>query len=153
MKCPPGPPGFGPGARPHPKPASHESRGPLAAAQPRGCGRPAGLGRRRERGLRSAASYTVGLLLKSEDALAPLINMFVVPLMLLSGIMLPITLGPGWLQGISRATPFRYIIDAMRQAFHGVYATTVMAEGICVAVGPAAACVFIASRAFVRENA
>ena len=64
----------------------------------------------------SAISYTVGLLLKSEDALAPLINMFVVPLMLLSGIMLPMTLGPGWLQGISRATPFRYIIDAMRQA-------------------------------------
>jgi len=101
----------------------------------------------------SAISYTVGLLLKSEDALAPLINMVVVPLMLLSGIMLPMTLGPGWLQGISRATPFRYIIDAMRQAFHGVYATTVMAEGVCVAVGLAAACVFIASRAFIRENA
>ncbi len=101
----------------------------------------------------SAISYTVGLLLKSEDALAPLINMFVVPLMLLSGIMLPMTLGPGWLQGISRATPFRYIIDAMRQAFHGTYATTVMVEGICVAIGLAAACLFIASRAFVRENA
>ena len=101
----------------------------------------------------SAISYTVGLLLKSEDALAPLINMFVVPLMLLSGIMLPMTLGPGWLQGISRATPFRYIIDAMRQAFHGVYATTVMVEGVCVAVGLAAACVFIAARAFIRENA
>jgi ABC-2 type transport system permease protein len=101
----------------------------------------------------SAISYTVGLLLKSEDALAPLINMVVVPLMLLSGIMLPMTLGPGWLQGISRATPFRYIIDAMRQAFHGVYATTVMVEGVCVAVGLAAACVFIASRAFIRENA
>jgi ABC-2 type transport system permease protein len=101
----------------------------------------------------SAISYTVGLLLKSEDALAPLINMFVVPLMLLSGIMLPMTLGPGWLQGVSRVTPFRYIIDAMRQAFHGVYATTVMVEGICVAVGLAAVCVLIASRAFIRENA
>src|SRR6185312_10985646 len=45
----------------------------------------------------SAISYAVGLALKSEDALAPLINMIVVPLMLLSGIMLPLTLGPGWL--------------------------------------------------------
>jgi ABC-2 type transport system permease protein len=101
----------------------------------------------------SAISYTVGLVLKSEDALAPLINMIVVPLMLLSGIMLPMTLGPGWLQGISRATPFRYIIDAMRQAFQGSYATTVMLEGVCVAIGLAAVCVWIASRAFVRENA
>jgi ABC-2 type transport system permease protein len=101
----------------------------------------------------SAVSYTLGLLLKSEDALAPLINMVVVPLMLLSGIMLPLTLGPGWLQGIGRATPFRYIIDAMREAFHGVYATTIMLEGVCVAVGLAALCLWVASLAFVRENA
>ena len=101
----------------------------------------------------SAISYAVGLALKSEDALAPLINMIVVPLMLLSGIMLPLTLGPGWLQGMARATPFRYIIDAMRQAFQGVYATTIMVEGVCVAVGLAAACLWLASRAFVRENA
>jgi len=101
----------------------------------------------------SAISYAVGLALKSEDALAPLINMIVVPLMLLSGIMLPLTLGPGWLQGIARVTPFRYIIDAMREAFQGVYATTIMLEGACVAVGLAAVCLFVASRAFVRENA
>jgi ABC-2 type transport system permease protein len=40
----------------------------------------------------SAISYTVGLLTKSEDVLAPAINMVVVPLMLLPGIMLPMTL-------------------------------------------------------------
>jgi ABC-type uncharacterized transport system permease subunit len=33
-----------------------------------------------------------------------------VPLLLLSGIFLPLTLGPGWLQGIARVSPFRYII-------------------------------------------
>ncbi len=43
-------------------------------------------------------SYTVTLLFKSEDGLAPLLNMVMVPLMLLSGIMLPMTLGPGCLQ-------------------------------------------------------
>ena len=47
----------------------------------------------------AAVSYAVGLLLKSEDALAPLLNMIMVPLMLLSGIMLPMTLGPLWLPG------------------------------------------------------
>jgi ABC-2 type transport system permease protein len=67
----------------------------------------------------AAVSYTVGLLTKSEDVLAPLLNMVVVPIMLLSGILLPMTLGPGWLQGIARATPFRYIIDAMREAYAG----------------------------------
>ncbi len=101
----------------------------------------------------AAISYTVGLVLKSEDALAPLLNMVMVPLMLLSGIMLPMTLGPGWLQGIARVTPFRYIIDAMRAAFQGVYGGTVMIEGVAVAVGMAAVCIWVASRAFVRENA
>jgi ABC-2 type transport system permease protein len=101
----------------------------------------------------SAISYTVGLLTKSEDVLAPAINMVVVPLMLLSGIMLPMTLGPGWLQGIARATPFRYIIDAMRGAFAGHYLTTIMLEGILVALGLAVVCLWIAGRAFVRENA
>jgi ABC-2 type transport system permease protein len=101
----------------------------------------------------SAISYTVGLLTKSEDVLAPAINMVVVPLMLLSGIMLPMTLGPGWLQDIARATPFRYIIDAMRGAFAGQYLTTIMLEGVLVAIGLAAACLWIAGRTFVRENA
>jgi len=101
----------------------------------------------------AAISYTVGLLLKSEDALAPLLNMVMVPLMLLSGIMLPMTLGPGWLQGIARITPFRYIIDAMRAAFQGHYGGTIMVEGVAVAVGLAAVCLWAASRAFVRENA
>jgi ABC-2 type transport system permease protein len=101
----------------------------------------------------AAISYTVGLLLKSEDALAPVLNMVMVPLMLLSGIMLPMTLGPGWLQGIARVTPFRYIIDAMRCAFRGVYGGAVMIEGVAVAVAMAAVCIWFASRAFVRENA
>jgi ABC-2 type transport system permease protein len=101
----------------------------------------------------SAISYTVGLLTKSEDVLAPAINMVVVPLMLLSGIMLPLTIGPGWLQGVARATPFRYIIDAMRNAFAGHYLSTIMLEGIAVSVGLAAVCLWIAARAFVRENA
>ncbi|MGO8957143.1 MAG: ABC transporter permease [Streptosporangiaceae bacterium] len=101
----------------------------------------------------AAISYTVGLVLKSEDALAPLLNMVMVPLMLLSGIMLPMTLGPGWLQGIARVTPFRYIIDAMREAFQGRYSGPIMAEGVAVAIGMAVVCLWVASRAFIRENA
>lgn len=67
--------------------------------------------------------------------------MIVVPLILLSGIMLPLTLGPGCLQGVARVTPFRYIIDAMCQAFQGSYASTITLEGVCVAVGmPRSAC-------------
>jgi len=101
----------------------------------------------------ASVSYAVALRLKSEDAFAPLINSIIVPLVLLSGIMLPLTLGPGWLQGIARISPFRYIIDAMRQAYSGHYFNTIVVEGLAVAIGLAAVFMWLGSRVFVRENA
>jgi ABC-2 type transport system permease protein len=101
----------------------------------------------------ASVSYAVALILKSEDAFAPLINSVVLPLILLSGIMLPMTLGPGWLQGIARISPFRYMIDAMREAYAGQYWNAIMVERLCVAVGVAALCLWLGSRVFVRENA
>lgn len=101
----------------------------------------------------ASVSYAVALTLKSEDAFAPLINSVIVPLVLLSGIMLPLNLGPGWLQGIARISPFRYIIDAMREAYAGHYFDTIVVEGLAVAVGLAAVLMWLGSRVFVRENA
>ncbi|MCW2896620.1 MAG: type transporter [Actinomycetia bacterium] len=101
----------------------------------------------------SSLSYATALRIKSEDAFAPLVNSVVVPLILLSGVMLPMTLGPGWLQGIARVSPFRYIIDAMREAYAGRYWDAVTVEGLCVAVGLAAVLLWLGSRVFVRENA
>jgi ABC-2 type transport system permease protein len=63
------------------------------------------------------------------------------------------TLGPSWLRDVAKATPFGYIINAMRDAFAGRYFTTVMAEGVAVSVGLAVVCLWLASRAFGRENA
>ena len=101
----------------------------------------------------ASLSYAIGLLVKSEDAFAPMVNTVVVPLLLLSGIFLPMTLGPGWLQAIARISPFRYIIDAMRGAYSGQYFNTIMVEGNAVAVGLAALCLWLGSRVFLRENA
>jgi ABC-2 type transport system permease protein len=101
----------------------------------------------------ASVSYAVGLLVKSEDTFAPLVNTVVVPLLLLSGIFLPMSYGPGWLQGIARISPFYYIINAMRDAFTGKYFNTNMVEGIAVAIGVAAVCLWLGSRTFLRENA
>ena len=100
----------------------------------------------------SSLSYATALRIKSEDAFAPLVNSVVVPLILLSGVMLPMTLGPGWLQGVARVSPFRYIIDAMREAYAGHYWDAVTVEGLCVAVGLAAVLLWLGSRVFVSEN-
>ncbi|GAA0934997.1 ABC transporter permease [Virgisporangium aurantiacum] len=67
----------------------------------------------------SAFSYGVALLVRSEDALAPLLNSLVIPLLLLSGILLPLSLGPGWLQTIAQWNPFSWAVDAARALFAG----------------------------------
>jgi ABC-2 type transport system permease protein len=100
----------------------------------------------------ASLSYAVALVLKSEDAFAPLINSVVVPLVLLSGIMIPMSRGPGWLQGLSHISPFLYIINAMRGAYFGTYWSATMVEGLAVAVGTAALFLWLGSRVFVREN-
>jgi len=101
----------------------------------------------------ASLSYATGLLLKSEDSFAPMVNTIVVPLLLLSGIFLPMTLGPGWLQGVARVSPFRYVIDAMREAYRGQYFNTIVAEGLVVSVIMAAVFLWLGSRVFLRENA
>lgn len=67
----------------------------------------------------SAFSYGVALLVRSEDALAPLLNSLVIPLLLLSGILLPLSLGPGWLRTIAQWNPFSWAVDAARALFAG----------------------------------
>ena len=49
----------------------------------------------------ASVSYATALTVKSEDAFAPMLNSVIVPLVLLSGILLPMTLAPGWLQGVA----------------------------------------------------
>jgi ABC-2 type transport system permease protein len=100
----------------------------------------------------ASLSYATGLLTKSEDAFAPLLNMIMVPLLLLSGILLPMSLAPRWLDALSRANPFRYIVEAMRAAFLGQYATGEVWWGVVVALMLAVLSVAIGARTFRREN-
>src|SRR4029453_405947 len=49
----------------------------------------------------ASLSYSVALVTKSEDARGPLLTGIAMPLLLLSGILLPMSLGPVWLQRLS----------------------------------------------------
>jgi ABC-2 type transport system permease protein len=62
----------------------------------------------------ASCSYAVALLLKNESALAAAVNLVALPLLLLSGIMLPLSFAPDILQKIAKANPFAYAVDASR---------------------------------------
>src|SRR5579883_2259862 len=67
----------------------------------------------------ASCSYAVALLVKDQGALAATVNLFVLPLLLLSGIMLPLSLAPDILQNIAKANPFAYAVNAARALVDG----------------------------------
>lgn len=100
----------------------------------------------------AAASNALALTAKSEDVMAPLTNMLMMPIMLLSGILLPMTLGPAWLQRLSDFIPFRYIVDAVRSAFAGTFAASSVLWGCLWAVVLFVLAMWWGTRVFRKEN-
>ena len=98
-------------------------------------------------------SYTAALVLKSEDALAPVVQGIALPLLLLSGILLPMALAPDWLRFIATLNPLTHAVDASRALFNGDWGNPEVAIGVSITVIFATLAVWIASRAFSRANA
>jgi len=67
----------------------------------------------------SAFSYAISLKLRSEDALAPLLNTITQPLLLTAGILLPLTRAPQWLKNVADWNPFSWAVDGVRALFAG----------------------------------
>jgi len=101
----------------------------------------------------SALSNAVALTVRSEEVMAPLVNVVTMPVLLLSGILLPMTLGPGWLQTLSELLPTRYLVDAVRHAFAGDLASSSVAVGVGVAAGLLLVGLTWCTTAFRREDA
>lgn len=82
----------------------------------------------------SFISNAIGIATKSEDALAPMVNSLALPILLLSGILLPMTLAPMWLQTISNFNPFKHIVEALRAVFVGNFSAPIVYIGIALSV-------------------
>ncbi len=65
----------------------------------------------------AAASNALALTTKSEDVMAPVINAVMMPVLLLSGILLPMSFGPQWLDSVANWMPTRHVVDAARSFF------------------------------------
>jgi ABC-2 type transport system permease protein len=101
----------------------------------------------------SALSYGAALKMKSEDAFAPLINGVIVPVLLLSGILLPMTLAPNWLQTLAAANPLTHIVDGVRAVFRGEIGSSESLLGAGLTVALLVVGVFYGARVFRRESA
>ncbi|MBL1286193.1 ABC transporter permease [Streptomyces sp. NPDC057067] len=101
----------------------------------------------------ASLSYALAMKVRTPQEFGPVINSLTMPAMLLSGLMLPMTLGPAWLDVLSHFTPFRYLVDAVRDAYVGSYATAHMLYGVAVALAFALLAVTVGTRVFRRAGA
>ncbi|WP_308249981.1 ABC transporter permease [Sphaerisporangium fuscum] len=100
----------------------------------------------------ASLSYAAALTL-NPDLFAPIMSTVLVPLILLSGALLPMSLAPAWLDVLSRLTPFRYIVEALRAFFAGSYTSTAALLGVGVTAVFAVVAVAVGTHRFQRENA
>ncbi|WP_088315826.1 ABC transporter permease [Kineosporia sp. R_H_3] len=101
----------------------------------------------------AAASNALALTTKSEDVMAPVVNVVMMPVLLLSGILLPMTIGPPWLVEFSKFMPVRHIVDAVRSAFAGHASLDTMFWGSAWAALLLLAAVWWGTATFRKENA
>src|SRR5215468_2014930 len=95
-------------------------------------------------------SYALALWLGSEDAFAPLIFTATLPLLLLSGVLLPLSFAPGWLRGIAAANPLAYAVDASRAIFNDRLSDPSIAVAVAIMAVLSAIAVSFAARQFGR---
>ncbi|MEV7883608.1 ABC transporter permease [Streptomyces sp. NPDC002817] len=101
----------------------------------------------------ASLSYALAMKLHTPGEFGPAVNALTMPMMLLSGLMLPMTLGPAWLDVLSHFVPFRYLVDAVRDAYVGSYASAHMAYGVLVALALTALAVTVGTRVFRTAGA
>jgi ABC-2 type transport system permease protein len=103
--------------------------------------------------LMASVSYACALWLRSEDSFAPLIFTATLPILLLSGVLLPLTLAPGWLRAIAAANPLAYAVDAARALFNNHLADPSVPKGVLIMALLAVIAVVVAARQFGRAIA
>ena len=99
-----------------------------------------------------ALSYSLALVSQSKEWIFWAVQQTLLfPLMILSGIMLPIEAGPDWMQTASRFNPLTYLVNAERELFSGAVGVDTLA-GLAAAAVTAAVGLFVGIRTVHRNT-
>jgi ABC-2 type transport system permease protein len=101
----------------------------------------------------SSFGNALGLLLRDEDRLSPIVQGINLPILLLSGMLLPMELAPTWLQDLAHINPAYYAVEAGRLLVAGQILEWRVAEAYLFLVPLTALVVTWATRAFQKAVA
>ncbi|MEV4441340.1 ABC transporter permease [Streptomyces sp. NPDC049577] len=99
----------------------------------------------------ASLSYALAMKTAVPQAFAPVINAVTMPAMLLSGLLLPMSLAPAWLDALSHVMPLRYLVDAVRAAFTGDYGSPALLYGTAAAAALSAVSLTAGAHRFRRS--
>lgn len=74
----------------------------------------------------SSFGNAVGVIVQSEDRYAPIVHGINLPILLLSGTLLPMSLAPGWLKVVAHFNPIFYVVEASRALAVGDFGSSVV---------------------------
>lgn len=95
-------------------------------------------------------SHAISIHVKDESVLAAITQTCYLPLMLLSGVMLPISLAPQWMKNIALFNPFYYAVEAARALFAGDYGNGIVVKGFAIMVFAVVTSMWLAVRALKK---
>jgi len=101
----------------------------------------------------SSLAYAAALALRDENSYAPLVFTLSLPLLLLSGVLLPLQLAPDWLQHIAQVNPLSYAVTAARDVFNGNGGSPDVVKGLAIMAALAVVGILIGARRFARAIA
>ena len=103
--------------------------------------------------LTASIAYAVALAVKSEDSYAPIVFTATLPILLTSGVLLPLGLAPQWLRSIAAFNPLSYAVDAARAIFLANLGDPSVIKGVVILAVLSALAVVIGARQFGRAIA
>ena len=99
-----------------------------------------------------ALSYALAVAVRKADWMFWMVQQtFLFPVMILSGMLLPLETGPGWMQTLAKGNPLAYVLDAERALFAGDLASPEIAGGFAAAIATAVAGLVVGIRVMVRS--
>lgn len=98
-------------------------------------------------------SYILALSVPNENSLVTLINAVSMPVSLLAGVLIPLSVAPLWVRDVALWNPFAWGTNGMRAVFHGQLSTSVVWQASIVLAAVAVVAVVLSSRLFSREVA
>ncbi|MDR7274899.1 ABC transporter permease [Catenuloplanes atrovinosus] len=97
-------------------------------------------------------SYALAIAVRKNEWMFWLVQQTLLfPLMILSGMLLPLESGPAWMRAAAAANPLAYVVDAERALFAGDVGSTAALWGAVAAGATAAIGLFVGIRAMLRS--